>query len=201
MSLSYSGEKMQNNKGFTLIELIVVIAILAILAVALIPLINSFIEKSRVSRIMSTISSLETAAVAFNADIGSFPTDLGAGFEGSELSISDRNNWDGPYLNRNTEGISPWGTSMLLTIAQLQGVGSEKLEYVLLIGSGTSNAALGGSPEASVPAASFSVLDSKMDDGDAGEGKARRLGGGTNSTDSAIAISLITDAYTEIPKN
>jgi prepilin-type N-terminal cleavage/methylation domain-containing protein len=179
----------KRRQGFTLIELIVVIAILAILAVALIPLINSFIEKSRVSQIMTTTASLETAAIAFNADIGIFPPDNNADFTDTELVTSNRNNWDGPYLNRNTEGVSPWGSSMELSRvdASEMNVGdAQKDEYILLVNSDSG---------AVVPEASFVLLDTKVDgSNDGGSGKCQRENK-DNSDGSGVQMVIIADAF------
>ena len=49
-----------NNKGFSLVELIIVIAIMAILAAALAPQLMKYIEKSRVSTDSSTCASIES---------------------------------------------------------------------------------------------------------------------------------------------
>jgi prepilin-type N-terminal cleavage/methylation domain-containing protein len=180
---------MQRNKqGFTLIELIVVIAILAILAVALIPLINNFIEKSRISRIMTTASTLETAAVAFNADVAVFPDkdELNnlVSFNESQLQQNDESlaNWDGPYLNRNTEGISPWGSSLNLTRQQMNTVGEDsKEEYVLVVED---------SETANVPTASVNDIDNKIDGSlNNNEGKVQA------EEDSEILIAIIADAF------
>ena len=58
--------KKQNNKGFTLIELIVVIAIIAVLAAILAPQYLRYVEKSRVSADQSTaneiLNTVKTAA-------------------------------------------------------------------------------------------------------------------------------------------
>ena len=63
-------EKM-NNKGFSLVELIIVIAIMAILAAALAPQLMKYIEKSRVSTDASTCTSIESCvnAALANEDI------------------------------------------------------------------------------------------------------------------------------------
>ena len=53
-----------NNKGFSLVELIIVIAIMAILAAALAPQLMKYIEKSRVSTDASTCSSIESCVNA-----------------------------------------------------------------------------------------------------------------------------------------
>lgn len=56
-------EKM-NNKGFSLVELIIVIAIMAILAAALAPQLMKYIEKSRVSTDATSCASIESCVNA-----------------------------------------------------------------------------------------------------------------------------------------
>lgn len=57
-----------NNKGFSLVELIIVIAIMAILAAALAPQLMKYIEKSRVSTDATSCSSIESCVNAALAD-------------------------------------------------------------------------------------------------------------------------------------
>ena len=49
-------------KGFTLIELMIVVAIIGILAAIAIPQYQNYIAKSQVSRVMSEVGSMRTAA-------------------------------------------------------------------------------------------------------------------------------------------
>ena len=53
---------MNTQKGFTLIELMIVVAIIGILAAIAIPQYQNYIAKSQVSRVMSEVGSMRTAA-------------------------------------------------------------------------------------------------------------------------------------------
>ena len=60
--------KKLNNKGFSLVELIIVIAIMAVLAGALAPALITYIEKSRISTDKQTADTIRSAFQAALAD-------------------------------------------------------------------------------------------------------------------------------------
>lgn len=57
-----------NNKGFSLVELIVVIAIMAILAVTLAPRLTQYVEKSRKASDQEAVNTIFTAAKLANLE-------------------------------------------------------------------------------------------------------------------------------------
>lgn len=61
-------KKKKNNKGFTLVELLVVIAIIGILAVVAVPALFKNIKKAEVAEAISYINAYKTAAVSEYAD-------------------------------------------------------------------------------------------------------------------------------------
>lgn len=66
-------EKKMNNKGFSLVELIIVIAIMAVLIAVLAPQYMRFIERGRVASDNDNIKAIEGALQVYYVDPGSGP--------------------------------------------------------------------------------------------------------------------------------
>ena len=62
------GKKQKNNKGFSLVELIVVIAIMAVLIGVLAPQLMKYVEKSREATDIQNCDSIASALKAYYAD-------------------------------------------------------------------------------------------------------------------------------------
>lgn len=76
---------MKNNKGFSLVELIIVIAIMAILAGALAPALIKYINKSRRSADVSNADTIRTACQTAMSDEDAM-VDIGAGCTATPVS-------------------------------------------------------------------------------------------------------------------
>ena len=67
--------KMQNQKGFTLVELMVVVVILGILVAIAVPVYNSVTEKAEKSAIQANLRTIDGAIMAYGANHdGAIPT-------------------------------------------------------------------------------------------------------------------------------
>jgi len=82
---------MKNQKGFTLIELMIVIAIIGILAAVAIPAYSDYLKRSKVAEAVSLLSGLKTPTEEWYGSTGAWPasitTDLGGKISGKYVSV------------------------------------------------------------------------------------------------------------------
>lgn len=71
----------KDEKGFTLVELLVDIAIIGVLAAVVSPSAFKAVEKAKVARAKADARALRAAALAYYADMGFFPQDVNRGFD------------------------------------------------------------------------------------------------------------------------
>ncbi|HOU77885.1 MAG TPA: type II secretion system major pseudopilin GspG [Syntrophales bacterium] len=101
----------RNNRGFTLIELMVVIVILGILAGLIIPRIMGRPDEARRAKARVQIESLGTALKLYKLDNGNYPTTeqgLQALVEAPASGALAKNWRQGGYLEGNKVPKDPW---------------------------------------------------------------------------------------------
>lgn len=70
--------KLNNQKGFSLVELMVVVAIIGVLAALAVPQVNKYIAKARQSEAKTMLSSIYTSEKAFYAEYSAYHAMFGA---------------------------------------------------------------------------------------------------------------------------
>lgn len=97
---------MKDNRGFTLVELLVVMVIIGLLATLVAPGLIKQLGKSQQAAAKTQIASLEQALDKFRLDVGRYPTTQ----EGLSTLVTNPgiDNWDGPYV-KNSLLNDPWG--------------------------------------------------------------------------------------------
>lgn len=67
---------LQDEKGFTLIEMMIVVAIIAILSAVAIPKFNESLALTNTTRVQADLQSLDTAIAMYRLQTGKYPNDL-----------------------------------------------------------------------------------------------------------------------------
>ena len=92
-------EKKMNNKGFSLVELIVVIAIMAVLVGVLAPQFIKYVEKSRQSTDIQNVDTIKSVIESYYSDKDNAPTTVTVTINGTNTTASDGTNSVDPGLS------------------------------------------------------------------------------------------------------
>ncbi len=107
-------KKVGNQRGFTLIELMIVVAIIGILTAIAFPLYANIQARARVAKAQADARTLASAVVVYSAHIGTLPAAL------SNLTASVSNSqgvWAGPFINPIPSGPAGWAAYSYATSA------------------------------------------------------------------------------------
>lgn len=101
-------KRVGNQRGFTLIELVVVVVIIGLLAAFVAPQFIKQEEKATAKATKAQIELLGTALDTFRLDVGRYPTSQ-EGLQALNQRPGGVERWDGPYLKKDVPN-DPWGS-------------------------------------------------------------------------------------------
>ncbi|MEJ6951293.1 type II secretion system major pseudopilin GspG [Natronospora cellulosivora (SeqCode)] len=103
----------KNERGFTLIEVLIVVVIIGFLAATVGPNLFNRVSDARQTAAQNQLAIFELALDSYRLDNGQYPTtQQGLDALVSEPSIPPyAHNWNGPYLDSNEIPLDPWGNN------------------------------------------------------------------------------------------
>ncbi len=97
---------LKDNRGFSLIEIMVVMIIIGLLASFIGPQLFGKLGKAKQTTAKAQIEMLMAALDAYRLDVGKYPSQQ----EGLEALVRDpgESDWTGPYLAKTKVPVDPW---------------------------------------------------------------------------------------------
>jgi len=98
-------KQLRDERGFTLIEMLVVIAIIGILAAIAIPSLSGATQKSKVAKAQADLRTLESAITMYYVEENTYPTNLQALVTKEYIKRVPKDPWDMDYQYYSATGM------------------------------------------------------------------------------------------------
>lgn len=99
-------------KGFSLLEMLVVLTIIGLLTSLVAPKVTKYLSGAKASTAKAQLTSIAQALELYRLEVGSLPS-TEAGLSALITRPANRQRWNGPYLDRETALLDPWGAPYL----------------------------------------------------------------------------------------